>query len=105
MNLISAAGWLEQVMSEAMKPSEAVLLVGQVLFGSRFYVQWIATERKKEVVVPEVFWWLSLFGASISLVALIWKHEPVLMVAQAGGLFIYTRNLVIHRRTVAAKAE
>ncbi len=105
MNLISAAGWFDQVMTEALQPSEAVLLVGQILFGSRFYVQWIATERKKEVVVPEVFWWLSLFGASISLAALIWKHEPVLMIAQAGGLFIYSRNLVIHRRNVAANAE
>ncbi|MNC98958.1 hypothetical protein D3C83_170770 [compost metagenome] len=51
--------------------------------------------------MPELFWWLSLVGASVSLAALVWKREPVLILAQVCGLAIYSRNLVIHRRRIA----
>jgi lipid-A-disaccharide synthase-like uncharacterized protein len=93
-----AAGWWEEVATEARNPWEIVLLLGQLIFFSRFLVQWIATERRKQVVIPEAFWWLSLGGAGISLVALVAKHEPVLMAAQVFGLVVYSRNLVLHRR-------
>ena len=36
---------------------------GNVIFFSRFFVQWIATEKQKRVVVPISFWWLSLIGS------------------------------------------
>jgi lipid-A-disaccharide synthase-like uncharacterized protein len=95
-----ASTWMAMVAEEARNPWEIVLLVGQMIFFSRFLVQWIATERRKQVVVPEAFWWLSLFGAVISLVALVMKHEPVLMAAQVFGLVVYSRNLVLHRRSL-----
>jgi lipid-A-disaccharide synthase-like uncharacterized protein len=97
--LASFQTWIDKMLAEASNPWEAVLLLGQLVFFSRFAVQWIATERKGAVVLPEAFWWLSLFGAAITLVAVIFKHEPVLMAAQVFGLVIYSRNLVIHRRT------
>ena len=34
----------------------------QALFASRFIIQWIASERAGESVMPEVFWLLSLAG-------------------------------------------
>ncbi|MBW1824442.1 MAG: lipid-A-disaccharide synthase N-terminal domain-containing protein, partial [Deltaproteobacteria bacterium] len=40
-------------------------LVGQGLFFSRFLVQWIASERRKESVIPLYFWYLSLSGGII----------------------------------------
>ena len=36
--------------------------IGNAVFFSRFFVQWYATEKKKQVVVPQAFWWLSLLG-------------------------------------------
>lgn len=36
--------------------------LGNAVFFSRFAVQWYATERRKQVVVPQAFWWLSLAG-------------------------------------------
>jgi len=36
-------------------------LRGPVLFGSRFVVQWWASERRKQVVIPRAFWYLSLW--------------------------------------------
>lgn len=100
--LASFQTWIDKVVAEAANPWEVVLAVGQVIFFSRFLVQWIATERKKAIVLPVAFWWLSLAGALVTLVALVFKHEPVLMLAQVFGLVVYTRNLVIHRRSIAA---
>ena len=36
--------------------------LGQALFTARFLVQWMASERKRDSVVPVAFWWLSLLG-------------------------------------------
>lgn len=36
--------------------------LGNVVFSARFVVQWYATEKRKQVVVPSAFWWLSLVG-------------------------------------------
>jgi len=100
MTVLAVSTWLEGILEEARNPWEIVLLVGQLTFFSRFLVQWIATERRKVVVIPIAFWWLSLLGAAISLVALMAKHEPVLIVAQIVGLGLYSRNLVIHKRSL-----
>ncbi len=39
--------------------------LGNLVFFSRFFVQWYATERLKKVVVPPAFWWLSLVGSFV----------------------------------------
>jgi lipid-A-disaccharide synthase-like uncharacterized protein len=80
----------------------ALGFVGQVTFGSRFIFQWVASERARKVVIPEVFWYLSLLGG-IALFAYAWhRKDPVFAFGQAAGLVVYARNLVIHRRDEAA---
>ena len=70
-------------------------LGGQLLFGSRFIVQWIASERKKTSYIPRVFWWLSLCGGTITLIYAIHIRDTVFTVAQGGGLIVYLRNLML----------
>ena len=82
----------------------ALGMVGQAIFFSRFLVQWIATERRQEVVMPVSFWWLSLAGAAVSLVAFVAINQPVLILAQIVGMVVYLRNLVIHNRQARAAA-
>ena len=36
--------------------------LGQLTFGSRVFVQWLASERARRVIVPRAFWYLSLLG-------------------------------------------
>jgi lipid-A-disaccharide synthase-like uncharacterized protein len=36
--------------------------VGQAFFTMRFVVQWIASERRKESVIPVAFWFFSIDG-------------------------------------------
>lgn len=82
-------------------PSEAWLVVGflgQACFASRFLVQWMASERARRSVVPRAFWYLSIAGGMIVLTYAIWRRDPVFIVGQSAGLFVYLRNLVLLRR-------
>ncbi len=68
---------------------------GQALFFMRFFVQWIASELKKESVIPIQFWFFSIGGGSILFIYAVHKQDPVFIVGQATGLIIYLRNLVL----------
>ncbi len=80
--------------------------IGQIAFSARFLVQWIATERARESVVPTAFWWLSIFGSLLLLIyALSIKAIPIIL-GQAPNCFIYARNLyfIRRRRRILAQA-
>ncbi|HEY7363232.1 MAG TPA: lipid-A-disaccharide synthase N-terminal domain-containing protein [Methylomirabilota bacterium] len=73
-------------------------LLGQALFSARFLVQWIATERKRQSVVPRQFWYFSVGGGVTLLAYAIYRLDPVFILGQAAGLLVYSRNLYfIHR--------
>lgn len=75
----------------------AIGLLGQLLFTGRMLVQWLISEKHRRSVVPTAFWWMSLIGATMLLVYFIWRKEPIGILGQATGWFIYVRNLwLIH---------
>lgn len=78
---------------------------GQFLFFMRFIVQWIASERKGKVVIPKMFWYLSIAGTLVILVYAIHIKDIVFIVAQILSLFIYARNLMFERRLSLQRAE
>jgi len=67
--------------------------LGQALFSARFFVQWIASERQRKSVVPRPFWYFSLGGGMTLLAYALHRRDPVFIVGQAAGLFVYARNL------------
>ncbi len=69
--------------------------VGQTIYGCRFLVQWIVSEIKQESTVPLAFWFFSVGGGIILLAYAIHRKDPVFIVGQAGGLLIYSRNLML----------
>jgi lipid-A-disaccharide synthase-like uncharacterized protein len=75
-------------------------LFAQALFTARFIMQWIASERAGESVVPELFWLLSLSGSLLLLFYAIHKKDPVFVIGQGAGIFIYLRNihLILRKR-------
>ena len=78
----------------------AIGLLGQALFSARFLVQWIASERVRKSVVPRPFWFLSVGGGMALLAYAIYRLDPVFILGQAAGLFVYARNLYfIHKRS------
>lgn len=78
-------------------------LAGQACFFSRFLVQWIASERRGRSVVPRAFWYLSITGGLILLSYSLWRRDPVFILGQSVGLFVYLRNLALLRREDAAR--
>ncbi|MGH7141393.1 MAG: lipid-A-disaccharide synthase N-terminal domain-containing protein [Minisyncoccia bacterium] len=55
-------------------------------------MQWWASEKAHAVVVPRIFWYLSIFGSLIILAYAIHIRDIVFTVAQLLSLFIYARN-------------
>ena len=71
----------------------AVGFLGQALFSARFLVQWLSSEKMKKSVIPKAFWYFSVAGGATLLAYAIHRQDPVFIVGQAAGLFIYARNL------------
>ena len=80
-------------------------LLGQALFSARFLVQWIASERRKRSVVPLAFWYFSVGGGLTLLAYAIYRRDPVFILGQGAGLFVYARNLWLIYRAPAPLVE
>ena len=68
-------------------------IAGQALFTMRFVVQWIATERARKSVFPTAFWFFSIGGGLLLFGYALAKRDPVFILGQGFGLFVYLRNL------------
>lgn len=75
--------------------------IGQGIFGSRFLIQWIVSEKKKMSVIPMVFWYISLAGSITLLAYAIHKEDPVFILGQSTGFIIYLRNIVLIKKHIA----
>ncbi|MBB5754871.1 lipid-A-disaccharide synthase N-terminal domain-containing protein [Prosthecomicrobium pneumaticum] len=96
--LASFSRWLHSVFIDQLDIWVVVGLLAQFLFTMRFVVQWIASERARRSVVPAAFWTFSILGGSMLLVYAIYREDPVFILGQAAGLFIYLRNIWFIRR-------
>jgi lipid-A-disaccharide synthase-like uncharacterized protein len=78
-------------------------LVGNAVFSTRFLVQWIASEKKGDSVIPISFWYWSIFGSIVMCLYFIFKRDPVGILAYLPNSFIYFRNLhLIKKRQLGA---
>ena len=73
--------------------------VGQALFTGRFVVQWFYTERARRSVMPLAFWYLSISGGLMLLAYAVAVRDPVIILGQLFGITVYSRNLMLIRRT------
>jgi len=69
--------------------------LGQGLFASRFIIQWIYSEKKGQSSIPIIFWYLSISGGLGLLTYALFRKDPVIIIGQTFGIFIYIRNLVL----------
>lgn len=77
---------------------QVIGFVGQGIFTARFLVQWIASEKRQESVVPLAFWWLSILGGFNLLIYAIQRQDSVFIVGQSLGMVVYVRNLMLAAR-------
>lgn len=96
---------LQEFLDVLKNPLALFGVVGQVLFFSRFFVQWIISEKKGESTVPVVFWYLSIGGGAMLLTYAIWRRDPIITLGQSVGLLVYTRNLMLIAKAKRAKSK
>ena len=97
---------LKHFMDILASPMGMLGMLGQVMFFSRFLVQWIASEKKGKSTIPVSFWHLSIGGGLLLLIYALWRKDPVITLGQLVGLFVYVRNLMlIHRHKSAQPAD
>lgn len=72
--------------------------LAQFVFFLRFIVQWIASEKNKKVVIPLMFWYLSIVGSIMILIYAVYRKDIVFITGQFLALFIYLRNIVLHNK-------
>ncbi len=79
-------------------------VLGQLAYFGRMGVQWAISEKRGESTVPPIFWWLSLSGASLLLLYGIWRQDIVWIMGQSFGWIVYTRNLMLLKKSKARQA-
>ncbi|MBR9705623.1 hypothetical protein GOV14_01175 [Candidatus Pacearchaeota archaeon] len=77
----------------------------QLLFFLRFFLQWIASEKRKESYIPGYFWYLSLFGGLGLLIYSIHIKDVVFIIGQSSGVLIYARNIILIKKTKKRKKK
>jgi lipid-A-disaccharide synthase-like uncharacterized protein len=70
--------------------------VAQLVFISRFFYQWIYSEKEKESVLPLGFWIISTIGSLMIFTYAISRLDPVLFASHGLGLFTYIRNILLY---------
>ncbi len=71
----------------------AIGFSAQLMFSMRFIVQWIASERARRSIVPELFWYFSFAGGLMLFGYALHRMDPVFILGQGTGLLIYSRNI------------
>lgn len=67
--------------------------MGQFFFSMRFLIQWLASEKVRKSIIPTAFWYFSLLGGVTLLAYALHKQDPVFILGQGLGVFIYLRNI------------
>ena len=105
--VVVAARWQE--VRETLFHNEAIPrwllilgVVGQLVFSLRFLYQLFYSASRKESLLPQGFWMISLTGGLLILAYGILRRDPVVILAQSFGLVTYTRNLMLGRRNPGA---
>jgi lipid-A-disaccharide synthase-like uncharacterized protein len=89
----AVGGYMHDVFLGSTDWGILVGYIAQGMFAMRFVVQWIASERAGKSVVPTAFWVFSIGGGAMLLGYAVYRKDPVFIIGQAFGLFVYLRNL------------
>lgn len=92
-------GYFHQIFVQSIDGWVILGIIGQVFFSARFLAQWIASEKAGKSVIPLSFWFFSIGGGLMLLAYALYRRDPVFILGQAFGLFIYVRNLMLIRKS------
>ena len=70
-------------------------LTGNIIFSSRFFIQWYVSEKRGESIIPVSFWYLSVAGSLVLTVYAVHIGAVPMVLGTLPPLFIYLRNLYL----------
>ena len=76
--------------------------IAQAMFTGRFLVQWIESERQGKSVIPIAF---SIAGGLLLFAYALYRRDPVFILGQGFGVFVYVRNLWLVLREQRQKTK
>src|SRR5438874_9084028 len=83
-----------KVLGIALNPWKIIGLSGSLIFGLRFLIQWIASERARKSIIPVGFWECSALGSILLLIYFaFYRHDSVGVLSALFPLPVYLRNL------------
>lgn len=93
--------WLEPLLGRWLYADStlwtAVGFLGAAIFGSRFLLQWLQSEKEKKLVVPWYFWHLSFWGSVLNLLYFLHLDKAPLILGNCFLPFLYGRNILFLR--------
>lgn len=94
--------WLEPIFGHWLYVDSMLWTVvgflGAAIFGSRFLLQWLQSEKEKKLVVPWYFWHLSFWGSVLNLLYFLHLDKAPLILGNCFLPFLYGRNILFLRR-------
>ena len=95
----TAIPWLEWTGIH-MSPWKLIGLVGALMFGGRWLVQFIASKRHGKPVIPRLFWYMSVVGSLMTLFYFLFsaKQDSVGVLQNLFPSFVALYNLVLDIR-------
>lgn len=99
--LLGSTSHFDAIFSQSDLRNPILLMgaIGQLLLNFRFIYQWYYSEKHKTSLLPLGFWIISTIASILILVYASFRLDPVLLVAQGMGIFVYVRNIVIHAKS------
>ena len=93
---------LQSIFAKTDLTSPIIIMgaIGQLMLNLRFVYQWYYSEKHKTSLLPLGFWIISTIASVLILTYASYRLDPVLLVAQGMGIFVYVRNIFIHRKTL-----
>jgi lipid-A-disaccharide synthase-like uncharacterized protein len=93
--------WLEPLLGGWLYADSTLWTVvgflGAAIFGSRFVLQWLKSEKEKKLVVPWYFWHLSFWGSVLNLLYFLHLDKAPLILGNCFLPFLYGRNILFLR--------
>lgn len=89
------------ILGITITPWKIVGFTGMFIFSLRFLIQWVASERAKQSIIPFGFWECSALGSILLIIYWISKRDSVGILQNVIPLPIYLRNIYFRytRRT------
>ncbi|HEY9112359.1 MAG TPA: lipid-A-disaccharide synthase N-terminal domain-containing protein [Rhodanobacteraceae bacterium] len=90
---------LHALLNFQITPWKVVGFLGTAIFASRWFVQLYATRKHRKVVMPVLFWYMSVCGSVLLLAYFIFgKNDSVGIISNLFPMFVALYNVSMHLR-------